>query len=245
MKKNAWERVVGLGLAGILVGGLVGSGWAGDEPAAAGAVGAGLAGRDEGVTAVDVGWFIPAGSPLKNFYWGVGVGPMVTDYSESVDDGSVSNVADGDVGTGAGLFMGYNLGDYFGIEASVGRLEDVDFDAVSDGSGDSWVAGKVGAEYEAEMYSMFLVGRFPLAPRWVLFGKLGFTYWESKETFTENGFTSIDEDSGSSGYIGGGVEVDIGVQDRFKLRAEIGYTRFDEDEVDSVGGSVGVVYEFP
>lgn len=191
------------------------------------------------------GWFVPANSPLKRFYGGVSAGPVFTDYSDTVDDGSVFGVDKGDIGVGLGVFLGYNLNDYLGLEASYTALEAVDFSATSDGSSYSWSAGAVSAEMEADLFALVLVGRYPLTPRWTIIGKIGFLHWETVETFVENGFVSTDKDNGSSVMVAGGFEYDLGVEKRFKLRGELGYQRFNSENLDMIGTTLGFVYEFP
>lgn len=191
------------------------------------------------------GWFVPAGSSFQKFYWGFGYGAMFTDYADSVDDGSVSNVDDGDEGTVFNIYLGYTINDFLSVEAGFASSDDVDYEADSDGSGDSWVAGDVSADYEAEFYSLFLVGRYPVTSRLTLLGRLGLTYWETRESFNENGFTSSQSDSGSSIAVGAGFEYDIGVPDRFKIRGELGYHHINDDDLDVGTASVGVVYDLP
>lgn len=120
------------------------------------------------------GWFIPRNSPLQRFYAGVSYGPIWTDYSDTVDDGSVFGVNHGDVGTAANFFLGYNINDYLGLETSYTFVDNVDFAATSTGTGNSWSAGPVGAEFEADVFAFILVGRYPVAPRWTIIGKIGF-----------------------------------------------------------------------
>ena len=81
-------------------------------------------------------------------------------------------------------------------------------------SGEPITLRDVSADYEADFYYLALVGRYPIAPRWTLLGRLGLLYWETEETYNENGFISTDSDSGSSVMIGGGIEYDIGLEDR-------------------------------
>jgi len=221
---------------------------AGDNDAY-GAVGGSMIGGEAASAPHDsggaIGWFVPANTPFSKFYWGGGYGAMFTDYADSVNDGSVSNVNDGDDGTIFNVYIGYNINDFLSVEAGYASSDDVNYSADSDGSGDSWSAGEVSADYEAEFYSLSLVGRYPIAPRWTLLGRLGLTYCETTERFNENGFISTQSDSGSSASVGAGFEYDIGVEDRFKLRGELGYHHINDDDLDVGTASVGFVYDTP
>jgi hypothetical protein len=190
-------------------------------------------------------WFVPEDSPLKRFYAGVAFGGVFTDYSDTVDDGSVSSVDDEDIGTAATFFFGYRFNDNVSVEAGYSSWDNVDFSAVSDGTGDSWTAGQVGAEFEADVFALVLVGRYPLAPRWTLIGKIGFIHWETTETYYENGFISVDEDNGNSAMIAGAIEYDLGLEQRFKLLGEVAYQRFDSESLDAIGVNFALIYEFP
>ena len=39
------------------------------------------------------GWFIPKGTPAKNFYWGAGIGIANSDAPDANQDGSVSGLS--------------------------------------------------------------------------------------------------------------------------------------------------------
>lgn len=184
-------------------------------------------------------------SIMDKFYMTAGFGGMFTDYSDSVDDGSVSSVRDGDDGTAWSFVLGYKLTENLAVEAGIQMSDDVDYKAVSDGSGESWAAGPVSAEYEMDLYTLGLVYKRPIAPKWTLYAKIAAVYWRTKETFNESGFVSTDTESGWSAQGLFGVEYDIGKEGHFKHRFDLGWMHIGgNDDVDVGSAGYSVVYEF-
>ena len=183
-----------------------------------------------------------------DFYASVGVGPtFFSDHPDANDDGSLSNVDAHDSGFGWNFSAGF-AGRYVGAELGYVNVGTSKFDAVSDGSGDSWGAGDVSAEVEGGGWAASGLARIPIKPRWVMLARLGVLGWSTKETFTETfgstTYTSYDEDSGTSVLYGVGFEYDIYSQDRFWLRTEMSRTQVDHDELPVLGVNGSLVFHY-
>lgn len=196
---------------------------------------------DEGAAAV-----VPSGrSERSGFYGGASVGMgMYDDHVAANDDGSLSGVSDDDTDFVWKIYGGYSFGRYFGVEAGYRDDGSAFFDGESDGSGDSWIEGDVSAEVEADGWFASALGKLPIADRWSLFAKLGIYGWQTKETYTENGYVSTQEDSGTDVTYGLGVEWDPGNPDDVVLRGEIDRTQVDDDELPNTTATVGMVWQF-
>ena len=186
-----------------------------------------------------------ANGPLQGLYFGAGPGMISTDYADSVDDGSVTMIGGSDEGAAYNFFMGYRFNDYFAMEAGFTASDDIDYNAMSSG-GPSWAAGPVSAEYDAKFFTISGLVRYPVAPRWWVFGKIGVTWWETTETFNESGAIFKDTDSGTEVFVGLGLEYDVGREDRLIYRFELGYQPVgDDDDLDVFSVAIGARYEFP
>jgi len=181
----------------------------------------------------------------RGWYAGAGVGmTQNSDFVDANDDGSLSGISDDDTDTSWSVYGGYNFTPHVGVEASYSDHGETGFSATSDGSGDSWVAGDVATDFEADGVGVAVVGRWPVSDRWTLFARLGVYSWNTTETFTENGFVSKDENSGTDASYGAGFEYDIGKEDDWVIRGEVGGTQVDDDGDSLVSGQVGVLRRF-
>lgn len=183
-----------------------------------------------------------------DFYAGLGVGPTFTsDHRQANDDGSLRNVDATTTGFGWHLQAGF-AGRYWGAELGWLDSGSAKFEAVSDGSGDSWGAGDVSAKVEGGGWTASGLLRVPIKPRWLLLARVGVLGWSTKETFTETfgseTYTSYDEDSGTSAMVGVGFEYDIYSQDRFWIRTEMTRTQVDNDELPVVGVNGSLVFHY-
>lgn len=177
----------------------------------------------------------------------LGVGFSYNDHGDVLsanNDGSLSNISDDDTGFGFGIIGGYFFNDFVGVEGGYLDLGEADFTAESDGSGDSWVSGDVATDFDADGWLFAVVGRWPITERLALLGRLGLFSWETTETFTENGFVSIDKNSDSDAFYGLGFEYDVGVGDKWVLRGDVARTKVDDDHDDVNMGSVSAVRKF-
>ena len=62
-----------------------------------------------------------------------------------------------------------------------------------------------------------------------ILARLGAFVWETTETFTENGFVSVDKNDGTDAHYGLGFEYDIGTPDKWILRGDVARTEVDDD----------------
>jgi hypothetical protein len=182
------------------------------------------------------------------FYYNVGVGAaMYGDHTEANNDGSLSGIDASDTGFAWNVRAGF-AGRYVGAEVGWVDLGEAKFDAVSDGTGNSWVAGDVSAEVEGSGWSLAGLLRIPIKDRWVMLARVGMLGWSTTETFTEtsggNTFTSTDENSGSSALYGVGFEYDIYNRDHFWIVTEFTRAQVDDDELPVNMFSGGIVYHY-
>lgn len=192
----------------------------------------------------DQGWFVPKGTAAKNFYAGAKLGVDKSDFPKSNQDGSVTGVRTDKTGTGKGLTLGYQINENLAIEGGYRDFGKSDFRGTSSG-GPSWLAGPVRATNESDAWELGVLGRWQIAPRWYALGFLGWSWWESKETYVESGFKSEEKDSGGDAVYAIGLEYDPGLKDRIVYRF-MGARRDVDDsgyEIDSA--TAEIVYRFP
>lgn len=192
-----------------------------------------------------MGWLVPRGTPARNFYGGLGAGVDDIDYPDSNQDGSVSGISDDDTDQFGSVFLGYQINDYVAVQGGYYDFGDSDFAGVSDGSGNSWSPGNVHANLDSDGWELGVLARWPIAPRWYALGFLGWLWWDSTETFIDNGFVSVEEDSGSDFSYALGLEYDIGRPDRILYRFMVSEHEVDESSYDIVGAAAEIVYRFP
>jgi OOP family OmpA-OmpF porin len=187
---------------------------------------------------------VPAGTPMRNFYGGFGVGAAQNDATDSYNDGSVSAISTEKTDTLSNIFMGYQINEYVSAEVSYEDLGKTDFAATSTG-GPSWAAGPVSATQKADGYGLTAVGRWPISERWFLIGKLGWFWWESEETFVESYYTTVKKESGSDFTYGGGLEFDHGHKDRIVYRFELDHHEVGNDNYNVDSATFKFIYRFP
>lgn len=182
------------------------------------------------------------------FYYGAGVGAsLYNDHTESNDDGSLSNIDASDTGFEWNVRGGF-AGKYVGVELGWMDLGQSKFDAVSDGTGNSWSPGDVSAEVDVNGWTLSGLVRVPIKERWVMLARIGVMGWTSTETFTEtNGgptVTTVEEDTGTTALYGVGFEYDIYNLNHFWIVTEFTRAQVDEDElpVNVISGSI--VYHY-
>jgi OOP family OmpA-OmpF porin len=188
------------------------------------------------------GWM--NGGPTSGVYAGVDVGHNKNDeFLAANNDGSLSNISLDDTATGAGLFVGYQFNDYFSVEAGYTDLGEMSFTADSAG-GDSWEAGAVATDFDAD--GLFLRGlyRYPVSDRIALLVRLGIFSWSTTERYTEPSGVSEQKDSGVDLEYGAGAEYDIGEIDKWHLRVMFGSTEVDDDSVQNTSVNAGFYRRF-
>ncbi len=191
------------------------------------------------------GWFVPAGTPANNFYAGAGIGYGDIDYPDSNQDGSVTGVSTDDSDTVFNFYGGYQINDTVSVQGGYHDFGESDFAGVSDGSGDSWVAGDVSATLDSDGWELAVLGRWPIGNRWYLLGQLGWLWWDSTETFVENGVVSTESSSGSDFSYGAGLEYDVGLNERIVYRFMGTHHEVDNDGYDVKALRADIVYRFP
>ncbi|HEY5673390.1 MAG TPA: outer membrane beta-barrel protein [Malonomonas sp.] len=187
---------------------------------------------------------VPEGTVAKNFYAGFGVGGSDSNAADSNDDGSVSGIATSDTDVMGKLFFGYLFNQYLAVEASYQDFGETDFVATSTG-GPSWAAGPVRTDQEAQAYDLTAIGRWPISERWAFIGKLGWSWWENKETYTEGAFVSSEKTHGNNFTYGGGLEFDHGYKDRIVYRFELDHHEVGNDDYDVNTATANFIYRFP
>ena len=190
------------------------------------------------------GWFIPKGTPAKNFYGGAGIGIANNDAPDANQDGSVSGVDTEETGVGAGAFIGYQLFDKLAVQGGYRDLGNSEFTGTSSG-GPSWAAGPVKTKQEADGWELGVMGRWPISNRWYALGFVGWFWWESKETYFESIGTSSVTESGSDITYALGFEFDHGLKDRIVYRFMGSHHEVGNDNYDVTGVSAAVIYRFP
>jgi hypothetical protein len=190
------------------------------------------------------GWFIPKGTPAKNFYVGVRVAKDRSNYPDSNQDGSVTGISSDATGTGKGLFAGYQFNENVSVEGGYRDFGKSDFRGTSSG-GPSWTAGPVRATNEASAWELGVWGRWPVAPRWYALGYVGWSKWKSKETFVEGSFISVEENSGGDPVYAIGLEFDIGLKDRIVYRFIGAHHSVDDSNYRINSVTAEIVYRFP
>lgn len=190
------------------------------------------------------GWFVPQGTPLKNFYVGGRLAVDKSNFPASNQDGSVTGVTTERTGTGSGVFAGYQMNEYVSVEGGYRSFGKSDFKGTSSG-GPSWSAGPVQATNDASAWDLGVWGRWPIAPRWYALGYVGWSAWKSKETFVEGSFVSVQEDSGGDAAFAIGLEYDVGLKDRFVYRFTGTNHKIDDSSYKINSLAAELVYRFP
>lgn len=183
----------------------------------------------------------PDASAWPRFYGGVALEAVRNkDFVSANNDGSLSGISKKETSTAWRLFGGYSFTENLGIEGGYLDLGKSSFTAQSSG-GISWSPGKVGTDFEADGWYLEGVVRYPIAPRWTMYARVGAYRWHTKETFFEQSFgTSVDKDSGTNAIYGIGVEYDVGVDNKWVWRGDVMQTKVDHDRdtVNTAGMSL-------
>ena len=191
-----------------------------------------------------IGWFIPANTPAKNFYVAFGVGFGDSDSPDSNQDGSVSNISDDETDRTLGFRVGYQINERYAVQGGYKDLGETDFRGDSTG-GPSWTAGPVRTEQDADGWELGILGRWPISQRWYALGFLGWYWWENNEKYTEGSFVSTVSQSGGDATVALGFEFDHGLKDRIVYRFMGSHHQVGDDNYDVNDVAAEVVYRFP
>lgn len=191
-----------------------------------------------------MGATVPSGTAAQNFYGGVSLGLGDNDYPASNQDGSVTNVSSDKRDTVYALSFGYQLNENVAIQGGYHDLGESTFAGDSSG-GTSWEAGPVSALHDADAWDLGVLGRWPISDRWYALGFLGWTWWESKETFVETSATTVVNESGGDFTYAIGLEFDIGMKDRVVYRFMGGHHEVGDFGYEINSASAEIVYRFP
>ncbi len=190
----------------------------------------------------------------QGFYIGGSLGYTDSDLlSDSEEDAIDRGIAEwGAVGVtatydddendlGFKFFAGYNINEYFGVEAAYVNLGDVTADASL-----SYLAETltVDVEAEADGFSFAGVARYPIYDRTEVFAKVGLFVWEADAdaSATFGGVTASEsyEDDGTDIMFGFGAS--YAMTTNISVRGE--WERYALDDYDVDLFSVGVQYYF-
>jgi len=191
------------------------------------------------------GWYVPESS-AKGTFGSVTVGAAHNhDLKHAWDDGSISNTKTDVTDPAIKLTGGYQVNQYLAVQAAYHYLGKHTMSATSDGSGNSWDAGPVSGEQEAEGWSMSVSGRLPISERWTFVGTIGWLWWTSEERYNESGALSSIKEEGGDFTMSGHFEFDHGLRDRIVYVAGLDHQRVGDDNYDITTGFAGVLYIFP
>jgi len=192
-----------------------------------------------------VPFWIPANTAAKNFYGAFSTGPANNDYPDSNQDGSVTGVRSDDTELVFKFSAGYQFNDYVAVQGGYVDLGESDFSGTSDGTGDSWEAGAVSANLDADGWELGVFGRWPINDRWYALGFVGQFWWESTETFVEPSATTVEKESGSDITYALGFEYDAGLKDRIVYRFMGSHHEVDVTSYEVNTAMAEIVYRFP
>lgn len=145
------------------------------------------------------------------FYAGAGVGQSTVEVDDLAFDSD---------DTGFKLFGGYAFNRYLALEATY----------MNGGEPDQTISGTL-ITIEATSFSLAAVGRLPVTGRLSVFGRVGFTAYETELFATVQGISLIIENEDEAVSYGGGVAFQV--SEPISLRVE-----YEQFEIDDVGSNV-------
>ena len=188
--------------------------------------------------------------------WGNGgyVGGNVGRSQARIDDARISDslflpgfsttsIQNDDRDTGFKLFGGFSFNRYFAVEGGYYNLGQFGFVA------NTVPAGTLTGTIKVQGVNLDLVGRVPIGEKFSVFGRIGATYGETKDTFVGTGALGVLDGNlrkrGANYKFGAGLQYDFNPS--FAVRAEAERYRVDDglgnkDHVDLL--SLGLVYRF-
>jgi hypothetical protein len=139
------------------------------------------------------------------FYGGVDVGSTKVD---GLDDNKTS----------VGAFLGYGFNPFFAVELGYRKLGSWDIN---------------GADFTAKQTHLSIVGSYPLAPQFDVFGRIGYNQLRGEASY--GGYTYGDDTSGGLYGVGLNYNFTPAVAGRFEVQ---------KPSSDSTNYSVGIVFKF-
>lgn len=155
----------------------------------------------------------------------------------------VTSIADDDRDVGFKLFGGYQFNRYFALEGGYVDLGKFSFDATTA------PAGTLAGSIRLRGVNLDVVGTLPVTDRFSVFGRVGATYAQARDSFSGGGAVVVTTPNPKKRAANYKVGVGLGyaLTDSIDLRAEAERYRVD-DAVHNKGDidlfSVGIVYRF-
>lgn len=183
-------------------------------------------------------------------YFGFGMGQARLDGWKQESNSFVNSsfgaptlISSENISTGFKVFGGYQVNQYFGVEAGF-----VDFNDVKASSSVTAPDRSIYTTAENDAWTLAAVGTLPVTKSFSLFGKLGASNWNSnlRSVATESSGAAITTSAkeGRNGYdmfYGLGVSYAL-VQNMVDLRAEVERYKFDTIDINLITGGLAVKF---
>ncbi len=186
----------------------------------------------------------------SGWYGGINIGQSAADIDHGrIRSGLLSSgftttsITDDDRDTGYKLFGGYQINKYFALEAGYFDLGKFEFTATT------VPAGTLRGNIKVKGLNFDAVGIFPFNERFSVFGRVGLSYAEAKDSFSGTGLVTAQNSNPSKSDTN--YKLGLGLQYHFTkslgMRAEAERYRIN-DAVGNKGDidllSIGLVYRF-
>jgi OOP family OmpA-OmpF porin len=150
--------------------------------------------------------------------------------------GFTSSSSTDDSDTGWKLFAGYKFMPYLAVEGSYTDLGKASASSVITAP----VSGSANVEAEASTWAISALGIWPVAPRFELYGRLGFHFWDADVSGSGTAGSVSESDDGTDLLYGVGANFDITPQ--LGVRGE--WERYELDDSDVDLWSIGLSWGF-
>lgn len=192
----------------------------------------------------------PAIANDAGWYGGINIGQTMAEIDhDRIRSGLLSSgftttsITDDERDTGFKLFGGYQFNKYFALESGYFDLGKFEFTATT------LPAGTLRGNIKVKGLNFDAVGTFPFNERFSVFGRVGLSYAEAKDSFSGTGLVTAQNSSPSKSDTN--YKVGLGLQYHFTkslgMRAEAERYRIN-DAVGNKGDidllSIGLVYRF-
>ena len=187
----------------------------------------------------------------QNNNWYAGVSAGYADVDLDVDGITTAMVTTGLAATAVetdsddgqfsgGVFVGYQVNPYVGVEASYNYLGEAEFDIATTGP-----TGALSDDVSIHAFSLDVVGTVPINDMFSVFGRVGVFYWSADQEAT---FTVPVGATGTFGEDDDGTDFKFGVgaaykfNDAYSMRVE--YQRFELSDAETNLYQASLVYNF-